>query len=155
MLILEILTPEMGIRKPDLFISSLTESTQHSYKGGWSHFISFFIEKNEPFREWKNEDEYIIVFEDFITWAVDNIKLSKVNIACSEISKVFQGLLLTLAIVKVQQIISLKKGVLMTYPKQAKNLQIWDLNLIISYYTTALTPTIDPVARYKRKLLYF
>jgi hypothetical protein len=33
MLILEILTQEMGLRKLDLFISSLAESTQRSYRG--------------------------------------------------------------------------------------------------------------------------
>jgi hypothetical protein len=49
MLILEILTQEIHLRKLDLFISSLAESTQHSYKRGWSHFVSFFIEENEPF----------------------------------------------------------------------------------------------------------
>jgi hypothetical protein len=44
MLILEMLAHEMGLRKLDLFISGLAESTQRSYKGGWSHFVSFFIE---------------------------------------------------------------------------------------------------------------
>jgi hypothetical protein len=44
MLVLEMLTHEMGLRKLDLFILSLDDSTQRSYKGGWSHFVSFFIE---------------------------------------------------------------------------------------------------------------
>jgi hypothetical protein len=48
MIILELLTHEMGLRKLDLFISSLADSTQRSYKGGWSHFVSFFIEQDEP-----------------------------------------------------------------------------------------------------------
>jgi hypothetical protein len=87
MLILEILTQEMGLRKLDVFIISLAKPTQHSYKGGWSHFVSFFIEENEPFPNWKDEDKCIIIFEDFITWAADNIKKSKINIACSAISK--------------------------------------------------------------------
>jgi hypothetical protein len=82
----------------------------------------------------EDEDECIIVFGNFITWAADNIKLSEVNIAYSAISKMFQCLLPTLAIAKIQQIISLKKGVLMSHPKQVKYLEIWDLNLIISYY---------------------
>jgi hypothetical protein len=34
MLILEILTQEMGLRKSDIFIASLADPTQHSYKGG-------------------------------------------------------------------------------------------------------------------------
>jgi hypothetical protein len=66
MLILEILTQEMSLRKLDLFISSLAESTQCSYKGGWSHFISFFIEENETFPDWKDEDECVIVFREIL-----------------------------------------------------------------------------------------
>jgi hypothetical protein len=81
MIVLEILTQEMGLRKLDIFMISLAESTQRSYKGGWSHFVSFFIEQDEPFPNWKYEDECIIVFGDFITWAADNIKLSEINIA--------------------------------------------------------------------------
>jgi hypothetical protein len=84
---------------------------QCSYRGGWSHFVSFFIEENEPFPDWKDEDECVIVFGDFITWVADIIKLSEVNIAYSATSKMFQGLLSTLTIAKTQQIISLKKGV--------------------------------------------
>jgi hypothetical protein len=34
MIILELLTHEMGLKKLDLFISSLAESIQHSYRGG-------------------------------------------------------------------------------------------------------------------------
>jgi hypothetical protein len=64
MIILEILTHEMGLRKLDLFMLSIADSTQCSYKGGWSHFVSFFIEENDPFPNWKDEDE---VFGDFIT----------------------------------------------------------------------------------------
>jgi hypothetical protein len=148
MLILEILTKNMGLRKLDVFIASLAESTQCSYKGGWSHFISFFIEENEPFPDWEDEDECIMIFRDFITWAVDNIKLLEVNIACSAISKMFQCLLPRLAIAKIQQIISLKKGVLMSHPKQIKYLKIWDLNLILSYYINIYTPTFDSAVRY-------
>jgi hypothetical protein len=85
-IILEILTHEMGLRKLDLFMLSIADSTQCSYKGGWSHFVSFFIEENEPFPNWKDKDECIIVFGDFITWAADNIKFSQINIACSAIS---------------------------------------------------------------------
>jgi hypothetical protein len=85
MIVLEILTQQMGLKKLDLFISNLAESTQCSYKRGWSHFVSFFIEENEPFPNWKDEDECIIVFGDFI----NNIKLSEINIACSAISKMF------------------------------------------------------------------
>jgi hypothetical protein len=70
----------MGLRKLDLFMSSITDSTQRSYKGGWSHFVSFFIEENDPFPNWKDEDKCIIVFGDFITLATDNIKLSEINI---------------------------------------------------------------------------
>jgi hypothetical protein len=60
----------------------------------------------------------------------------------------FQCLFPTLEIVKIQQIISLKKGALMSHPKQVKCLKLWNPDLIISYYTTAFTPTIDPIARY-------
>jgi hypothetical protein len=148
MLILELLTHEMGLRKLDLFISSLAESTQRSYKGGWFHFVSFFIEQNEPFPDWKDEDDCIIVFGDFITWAADNIKLSEINIACSAISKMFQGLSPTLRIAKIQQIISLKKGVLTSHPKQVKYLTLWNLDLIISYYKDTFTPIENSVARY-------
>jgi hypothetical protein len=101
MIILEILTHEMGLRKLDLFMLSIADSTQHSYKGGWFHFVSFFIEQDEPFPNWKDKDECIIVFGDFITWATNNIKLLEINIACSAISKMFQGLLPTLEITKI------------------------------------------------------
>jgi hypothetical protein len=114
MIILEILTHEMGLRKLDLFMLNIDDSTQRSYKRGWSHFVSFFIEENDPFPNWKDEDECIIVFRDFITWATDNIKLSEVNIACSAISKMFQCLQPTLGIAKIQQIIGLKRGALMS-----------------------------------------
>jgi hypothetical protein len=85
------------------------------------------------------------MFGEFITWAADNIKLLEVNIACSAISKMFQCLLPKLAIAKIQQIISLKKGVLMSHPK---HLEIWDPNLILSYYTNTFTPTFDSTTRY-------
>jgi hypothetical protein len=42
MLVLEILTYFMGLWKLDLYIASISESTQRSYKQGWIHFISFF-----------------------------------------------------------------------------------------------------------------
>jgi hypothetical protein len=145
MIILELLTHEIGLRKLDL---SFADSTQRNYKGGWSHFVSFFIEQDEPFPNWKDEDKCIIVFGDFITWAADNTKLSEINIACSAISKMLQGLSPTLAIAKIQQIISLKKGVLMSNPKQVKYLKLWNPDLIISYYTVTITPTMDPTARY-------
>jgi hypothetical protein len=80
---------------------------------------------------------------DFITWASDNIKLSEINIACSAISKMFQCLLPKFPIAKIQQIISLKKGVLMSHPKQVKYLEIWDF-----YYTNIFTPTFDSTAKY-------
>jgi uncharacterized protein YsxB (DUF464 family) len=88
------------------------------------------------------------MFGDFITWAADNIKLLEVNITCSAISKMFQCLLPRLTITKIQQIISLKKGVLMFHPKQIKYLKIWDPNLILSYYTNTFTRTFDSTARY-------
>jgi hypothetical protein len=50
---------------------ALAESTQCSYRGNYSHFISFFIEENEPFPDWKDEEECIIVFGGFITWAAE------------------------------------------------------------------------------------
>jgi hypothetical protein len=61
MIILEILTHEMGLRKLDLFMSSIVDSTQRSYKGGWFYFVSFFIKENDPFPNWKDEDECIIL----------------------------------------------------------------------------------------------
>jgi hypothetical protein len=57
------------------------------------------------------------MFGDFITWAADNIKLSEINITCSAISKMFQGLSPTLELAKINQIITLKKGVLMSHYK--------------------------------------
>jgi hypothetical protein len=140
MIVLEILTHEMGLRKLDIFMIHLTDSIQHSYKGGWSHFVSFFIEEDETFPNWKDEDECIIVFGDFITWATDNIKLSEINIACSAISKMFQGLSPILELTKINQIISLKKGVFMSNPKQVKYLTLWNPDLVITYYTTTFTP---------------
>jgi hypothetical protein len=137
-----------GLRKLDLFMLSIADSTQRSYKGGWSHFVSFFIEENDPFPNWKDENECIIIFGDFITWATDNIKLSEVNIACSVISKMFQCLQPTLGITKIQQIISLKRGALMSNPKQIKYLKLWNPDLVISYYTSTYTLTTDTIARY-------
>jgi hypothetical protein len=67
----------MGLRKLDIFIASLAESTQRSCKGGWFHFVSFFIEESEPFPDWEDKDECIIIFGDFITWAADNNKFKE------------------------------------------------------------------------------
>jgi hypothetical protein len=36
----------------------------------------------------------------------------------------------------------------MSDPKQVKYLEIWDPNLILSYYTNSYTPTFDSTARY-------
>jgi hypothetical protein len=60
----------------------------------------------------------------------------------------FQCLLPTLEIAKIQQIVSLKRGVLMSHPKQVKYLILWNLDLVITYYKNTFTPTIDPIARY-------
>jgi hypothetical protein len=70
----------------------------------------------------------------------------------------FQGLSPTLELAKIQQIISLKKGVLMSHPKQVKYLTLWNPDLVISYYITTVTPTVGLIARYnflQKKLLYF
>jgi hypothetical protein len=69
MLVLEILCYYMGLMKLDLYIKSLANATHRSYKGGWSHFITFFINNNKPLPDWFDEDDCIIVFEDFITWS--------------------------------------------------------------------------------------
>jgi hypothetical protein len=36
----------------------------------------------------------------------------------------------------------------MSHPRQVKYLEIWDSNIIFSYYTNTFTPTADPTARY-------
>jgi hypothetical protein len=46
MLILEMLTQQMGLKKLDLFISSLDESTQRSYKGGVINLETFLKLQN-------------------------------------------------------------------------------------------------------------
>jgi hypothetical protein len=60
----------------------------------------------------------------------------------------FQGLSPTLELAKINQIISLKRGVLMSSPKQVKYLKIWDPDIIIMYYKNTFTPTENAVARY-------
>jgi uncharacterized protein YsxB (DUF464 family) len=76
------------------------------------------------------------------------IKLSEINIACSAISKMFQGLSPTLELAKINQIINLKKGVLMSNPKQIKYLKLWDPDIVIMYYKNTFTPTENSITRY-------
>jgi hypothetical protein len=148
MLVLEVLTHITGLKKLDLSISTLTKSTQRGYKGGWNLFILFFIKNNEPFPNWNDEDECIVIFGDFISWFLSNNKLSELNITSSAISKMFQWLFPKLAIAKLPEIISLKKKTLINHPKQVKYLQIWEADILLSYYQKTSTPTSDDSERY-------
>jgi hypothetical protein len=60
---------------------------------------------SEPFPNWNNEEECIVIFGDFISWFSSNNKLSELNIASSAISKFPK-----LSITKLLAFISLKKG---------------------------------------------
>lgn len=56
-----------SLNKIDLFVRRSINSTQINYKTGWNLFIVYLVSTNEPLPDWKNEDDNITTFEDFIT----------------------------------------------------------------------------------------
>jgi hypothetical protein len=79
---------------------------------------------------------------------LSNNKLSELNIASTAISKIFQWLFPKLAIAKLPANISLKKGAFMNHPKQVKYLQIWEPDILLSYYQKTSNPTVNESERY-------
>jgi hypothetical protein len=84
-------------------------------------------------------------FQDFIASKAseENMPSSKLNIACSAISKVFSVFHSFLSVLKIPLIKGLRRGIALQHPEGVKYKITWDSNLLLNYYLKEETPEGD------------